>query len=116
MYTFDIVGVSPVLYFFNHQQEQLVQPQKTGVTYVSSYECSLDALIKSVESTTFAPDWAIDDVVQSVLDFWLDGLESVKYWKQRLQDEPEAVVLVSRVADDRSLRNEWDCKIFCVKG
>jgi hypothetical protein len=108
MYTFDIVGVSPILYFFNHQQEQAQKTEKTGVAYISSYNCSLDALIKSVESTQFEQDWQMDDLVQSVLDFWLDNLDSVKHWQRRLQDAGSDTILVSRIANDRALRNELE--------
>jgi hypothetical protein len=108
MYTFDIVGVASILSFFNQQQAQERKPEKTGVAYISSYECNLDALIKSVEGGTFAPDWVKDDLVQSVLNFWLENSDSVKYWKRRLQDAGEGTVVVARVADDRALRQELE--------
>ncbi len=106
MYKFDIIGVAPVLYFFNYQQTQ--EHMQTGVAYVSSYECSLDALIKSVEGVAYDQNWDMDVLVRSVLDFWLDNWDSVKYWKLRLQDAGEGMVLVGRVGDDRALRKELE--------
>lgn len=35
-YTFDIVGVSPILYFFNHQQQSLEKPLHQKVEYLGT--------------------------------------------------------------------------------
>lgn len=48
-YTFDIVGVSPVLHFFDHQQQSISQPQHQGIEYLGTHTCTLDAFLKSVE-------------------------------------------------------------------
>ena len=108
MYNFNIVGVSSVLCFLNHQQEASNCSQKSGVTYISSYQCTLDALIQSVEYTPFHQDWNLDQVIQSVIQFWLSDLESVKHWQNRLEDAGKDSILVSRVADQQSLRQELE--------
>ncbi len=108
MYTFNIVGVSPVLYFFNQQQEVLHKTLDLGVEYVSSYECTLDALIYSVETATARHDWRLDEVVGTVVSFWMNNSEAIRHWKNRLQDSGKDSLLVSRVADVESLRIEFN--------
>lgn len=46
MYTFNIVGVSPILSFFNQQQDLLQKDLETGVEYLSSFECTLEDVLK----------------------------------------------------------------------
>ncbi|MFB2977555.1 hypothetical protein [Microseira sp. BLCC-F43] len=106
-YTFEILGVSPILYFFNQQQERQ-QKQPTGVEYVASYKCSLDALIQSVENISPNQSWDLDKVVDSVINFWMHNSESIEYWKSRLQDAGRENLLVGRVADVNSLRTEFE--------
>ncbi|GET36441.1 hypothetical protein [Microseira wollei] len=106
-YTFDILGVSPILYFFNQQQDRK-QKQPTGVEYVASYKCSLDALIQSVENISPNPSWDIDKVVDTVIKFWMHNSESIEYWKARLKDAGRENLLVGRVADVNSLRTELE--------
>ena len=106
-YTFDILGVSPILYFFNQQQERQ-QKQPTGVEYVATYKCSLDALIQSVENISPNPSWDLDKVVDTVINFWMHNSESIEYWKRRLKDAGRENLLVGRVADVNSLRSELE--------
>jgi hypothetical protein len=108
MYTFDIVGVSPVLSFFNQQQELLEKNLETGVEYVSSFECTLDALIHSVETVSPQHQWNLDEVVDTVVSFWLKNSDMVYHWKDRLQDAGKDSLLVSRVADIDSLKTELE--------
>jgi hypothetical protein len=108
MYNFNIVGVSSMLCFFKHQQEASEDPHKTGVAYISSYQCTLDALIQSVEYTPLDQDWNLDQAIQSVIQFWMSNLESVKHWQSRLHDAGKDSILVSRIADQRSLRHELE--------
>lgn len=108
MYTFDIVGVSPVLYFFNQQQEIIQNNLKVGVEYVSSVECTLDALIYSVETVAPNKNWSLDEVVSTVINFWMKNAETIHYWKYRLRDAGTDSILVSRIADLQSLRTEFD--------
>lgn len=108
MYLFNIVGVASVLHFFNHEQAQKAQSQTSGVAYIASYSCSLDAVMQSVENTRFQPGWQQEDILQSVLDFWLANLDSVTHWQQRLQDAGSDTLLISRVADPTSLLKELE--------
>jgi plasmid maintenance system antidote protein VapI len=105
-YTFEILGVSPILTFFNHQQKTLHYPAKTGVEYLACYRCSLDAVIESIEAV--APDrgWQLDTAVDAVMEFWLHNADRISYWKQRLSDAGRQNLLVSRLADFPSLQAE----------
>lgn len=107
-YTFDIVGVSPVLDFFSHQQQNLQKPQHQGVEYVASHKCTLDSLIKSVEPLPKKWNWDMDEVVGTVIEFWMSNSESICYWKSRLIDAGSDNLLVARVADIKALTAEFE--------
>ncbi len=108
MYTFDIVGVSPILSFFNQQQDILQKNLSIGVEYVPSFECTLDALIHSVETVSPQHDWRLDEVIGTVVNFWVRNSDLVHHWKDRLQDAGKESLLVSRVADIDSLKTEFE--------
>jgi len=107
-FIFEILGVSPVLHFFNYQQEILHQEAQTGVEYLGSYKCTLDALLASVETVPHKRGWNADEVVDTVIDFWMNNLDSVHHWKQRLEDAGDQNLLVARLADFRSLQTEFE--------
>ena len=107
-YTFDIVGVSPLLHFFSHQQQNLQTPQHQGVELVATHKCTLDALIESVEPLPQKWGWDIDEVVSTVIEFWMNNSESIGYWKSRLIDAGSDNLLVARVADIKALRAELE--------
>ncbi|MBD1845068.1 hypothetical protein H6F89_17010 [Cyanobacteria bacterium FACHB-63] len=108
MYTFDIVGVSPILSFFNQQQTITQKNLSTGVEYVSTFECTLDALIHSVETVSPQHEWHLDQVVGTVVSFWMQNSDLVHHWKDRLRDAGKESLLVSRVADIDSLKTEFE--------
>ncbi|MCU0525990.1 MAG: hypothetical protein MUF72_14300 [Elainella sp. Prado103] len=107
-YTFEILGVSPVLQFFNCQQEILVQKPQTGVAYLGSYKCTLDTLLESAETTANSQGWHLDAVVDTVVSFWMNNMESIRYWQDRLQHAGEQSLMISRLADLKSLRSEFE--------
>jgi hypothetical protein len=107
-YTFDIVGVSPVLNFFNHQQQSWQKPQPQGVEYLGTSICTLDAFLESVESVPSKWDWNLDQVVDTVIEFWLNNAESIQYWKARLSDAGRDNLIVARVADFTALQAEFE--------
>ncbi len=106
-YSFEIVGVSPVLSFFNHQQEIQAHPHP-GAEYLGTYQCTLDAFIESVESLPMRRGWHLDQVVDTVINFWLNNAEQIGHWKQRLRDAGTQNLLVARVADLDALRAEFE--------
>ncbi len=107
-YTFDIVGVSPVWQFFHTQHQSLKKTQHQGVEYLGTHKCTLDALIKSVEPVPAKWDWNLDQVVDTVVQFWLNNSESIRYWKERLNDAGKDNLLVARVADITALQAEFE--------
>ena len=107
-YTFDLVGVSPLLYFFTHQQQNISKPQQTKVEYLGAYKCTLDAMLESVEKIPSQNGWDLDRVVDTVVKFWLHNSDSIQYWKTRLSDAGKDNLLVARVADIKSLQAEFE--------
>ncbi|MCM0592550.1 MAG: hypothetical protein HEQ35_27145 [Gloeotrichia echinulata IR180] len=107
-YTFDLVGVSPVLHFFNHQQQSWEKPQQQGVEYLGTQTCTLDAFIESVETVPAQWGWNLDQVVDTVIQFWLNNSDSIRYWKHRLNDAGKDNLLVARVADFNALQAEFE--------
>ena len=107
-YTFDIVGVSPTWQFFNHQQQTTNQPNTGGVEYLISHKCTLDALLETVEPLPVKWGWNTEQVIDTVVQFWLNNAESIRYWKVRLIDAGNENILVARLADMTSLQAEFE--------
>lgn len=107
-YTFELLGVSPVLDFFNHQQKLQQNSTSKGVEYLGSYDCRLDAFIESVETVLPKPGWNMDEVVDTVIQFWVNHSEPIRYWKARLDDAGRNTLLVARLADIGSLKAEFE--------
>ncbi|BAZ68651.1 hypothetical protein NIES4106_34160 [Fischerella sp. NIES-4106] len=107
-YTFDIVGVSQVLQFFHHQQETLHISQHQGVEYIATHICTLDAFLESVEPVPSKWNWDKDEVVSTVIDFWVQNSDSIRYWKARLIDAGSDNLLIARVADIKALKVELE--------
>jgi plasmid maintenance system antidote protein VapI len=106
-YSFEIVGISPVLSFFTHQQQIQAHPHP-GAEYLGAYQCTLDAFIESVETLPMRRGWHLDRVVDTVINFWLNNADQVNHWKQRLRDAGAQNLLIARVADLDSLRAEFE--------
>ncbi len=105
-YSFEIVGVAPVVSFFDQQQE--IHSRPVGAEYLGAYRCTLDAFIQSIETIPNRRNWQLDRVVDTVIHFWLNNAESVRHWKQRLEDAGAQNLLVARVADLEALRMEFE--------
>ncbi|MEA5618207.1 hypothetical protein VB711_10220 [Cronbergia sp. UHCC 0137] len=107
-YAFDIVGVSPIWQFFNHQQQTIQRRQPQGVEYLGTHICTLDAFLESVEDFSKKRNWNLDQVLDTVIQFWLNNSESIHYWKSRLNDAGKDNLVVARVADINSLQAEFE--------
>lgn len=105
-YLFEIVGVAPVLTFFNQQQAS--HDRRIGAEYLGAYQCTLDAFIESIETIPPRRNWQLDQVVDTVINFWLNNAEPIRHWKQRLEDADAQTILVARVADLNALRMEFE--------
>ncbi len=107
-YTFEILGVSPVLDLFNRQQELHSQSPVPNMEYVGIYRCTLDASLESVEQVTRSRTWDRDRVVRTVVDFWMNNPESIWYWKERLHDAGTDNLLMARVSHTDALRRAFE--------
>ncbi|HEY9619842.1 MAG TPA: hypothetical protein V6C78_05710 [Crinalium sp.] len=108
-YTFELVGVSPVLSFFSYQQEIQTQKRDKRAQYLGSHQCTLDAFISAVEVAPLKRlEWNLDQVVDTVINFWLHNADQVRHWKRRLEDAGAENLLVARVADLNSLKTEFE--------
>jgi len=107
-YTFTFVGITPILTFFNHQLYHSTAEKPKGAAYLASDRCTLDAFLESVETVPSERNWNLDQVVDSVISFWLNHGEQVRHWKQRLEEAGSENLLVARVADFRALKVEFE--------
>ncbi len=106
-YSFELLGISPVLHFFN-QQQKLKAENNLNVEYLGNRKCSLDVFLKSVETVSAHRSWRADKVVETVINFWMNNADSVQYWNSRLKDAGEDNLLVARVGDIKSLRQSFE--------
>jgi plasmid maintenance system antidote protein VapI len=107
-YSFELLGISPVFDFFNHQQQFLQKTSAAGIEYLGSYQCTLDAFLESIETVPPKRGWEMDRVVDTVIQFWMNHSDRIQYWKARLQDAGQQNLLVARVADLNSLQAEFE--------
>lgn len=107
-YAFGIVGISPVLNFFQHQLNNQENSQAIGVEYIGSPICTLDALLNSLESIPSKSGWNNDEVINTVIEFWMNNSDSIRYWKLRLDDAGKDNLLVARLADIQTLKHEFE--------
>jgi hypothetical protein len=105
-YSFDIVGVTPILDFFYYQQQVEQNPHRSKA-YLGSYQCTLDSFIKSTEMIPLKPDWNWDQVIESIIDFWLYQEETIQTWKQTLENSHQENLIIARVANVKWLRQEF---------
>jgi plasmid maintenance system antidote protein VapI len=107
-YTFDILGVAPLLYFF-HQQEEIIETNpQLGVEYLGCYKCTLDCFIESVEPVIPKRGWDFQQVVDTTIDFWMNHAETIGYWKARLEDAGKDNLLVARIANMKGLQQAFE--------
>ncbi|HHP7230084.1 MAG TPA: hypothetical protein ACFCUY_04410 [Xenococcaceae cyanobacterium] len=106
-YNFEIIGITPVLTFFNYQQELETNPRRSKA-YVGSYHCTLDAFIESTKMIPQKPEWDWDKVVETIIDFWLKHENAVKQWKSELDSVEADNLIIARVANLSALRSELE--------
>ncbi|HEY9648202.1 MAG TPA: hypothetical protein V6C88_17630 [Chroococcidiopsis sp.] len=107
-YAFEIIGISPILSFFNFQADMQHQRTARGAEYFGTHHCTLDALLEGVQPLPPQRGWNLDQVVDTVINFWINNGEQVGQWRQRLADAGDATVLVARVADLSALKDEFE--------
>lgn len=106
-YSFDLLGVAPILKFFEHQQRVEQNPYR-GKAYLGSYKCSLDAFIQSTQTLPYKPNWDWDEVVKTIVNFWLRHEDKVRYWKSELETLGQENVIVAQVTNFEAMRSELE--------
>ncbi|VEP16417.1 conserved hypothetical protein [Hyella patelloides LEGE 07179] len=106
-YNFEIIGITPILTFFNYQQELEINPQRSK-TYLGSYQCTLDSFIDSTQMIPKKPQWNWDEVVETMINFWLKHEDSIRHWKIELESSQENALVIGRIANLECLRAELE--------
>ncbi len=106
-YNFEIIGITPVLTFFNYQQQLETDPLRSKA-YIGSYFCTLDAFIESTQMIPQKPQWNWEEVTKTMIDFWLNHEDSIKQWKHELDNAQNNNLIVARVANVEALRQEFE--------
>ena len=106
-YNFELIGVTPVLTFFNYQQELENDPQRSKA-YLGSYHCTLDAFIESTQKIPHKPQWNWDEVIETMIHFWLSNEDTVRHCQQELKNSQNDNLIIARVANVEALRQEFE--------
>lgn len=106
-YSFDIIGITPVLTFLDYQHSVEHHRQRSKA-YLGSHRCSLDAFIRSAETIPQKPEWDWDEVMAAMVNFWLRHEDSIQQWKRELDAVGRDKLLVARVANLSLLRAELE--------
>lgn len=107
-YSFEIIGIAPVLQFFN-QQQQLATQAQLSQAYLGSYCCTLDGFINAAEQVHPKPDWDWDAIVAKMVEFWLSREVDVRHWRAQFSlAEGGGHLIVARVVNYVSLRREFE--------
>ncbi len=109
-YTFDILGVTPMLTFFNYQQQVECNPQRS-MAYLASFNCTLDGLIDATDLIPQKPDWDWDMVIGAMVKFWVHHESLVEQWRQEMISLGEQSLLVGRIANTQLLRQQFESLI-----
>jgi hypothetical protein len=107
-YTFNIVGVTPGRDFLGAKSAILQQPQVIGVQYIPSYHCTLEALMESVDTIAWQNNWNRFEVLDAVVEFWMQNVDVVRHWKRKLYWADQDTLLISRIAELKALRTEFE--------
>ena len=106
-YNFELLGIAPILTFFNYQQEVENDPHRSKV-YLASHQCTLDAFIESTKIIPQKPQWNWDEVIETTINFWLKNEDDIKHWRCKLADTSEDILLIARVANFDVFRSELE--------
>lgn len=106
-YGFDIIGTTSILEFFNYQQRHEQNPKRSK-TYLGSYNCTLDAFIESTQMVHQQPNWDWDEVINTIINFWLKHEDKIQYWQQELTPLQPQQLIIARVVNFEVLRTELE--------
>lgn len=107
-YSFDLLGVTPLLTFFDYQQKNEQNPYRPKA-YVGSYNCTLDSFINAMDMIPKKPEWNWDEVVEAMVRFWIQHEEKIRFCENELSTEAtEPSLVIARVANLEALRGEFE--------
>jgi len=101
-YTFEILGVLPVLHFIQYQ----AQVRPTTAAYLACHRCTLDGFLGSLEH--LEQNWDLEAITQTVVAFWLHNQEGIHRWQHRLRDAGHSSLVVARLSHLSGLQQEFE--------
>ena len=107
-YTFELLGITPILDFFNHQQTLVSHPHFLRAEYLGVHQCTLDRVLKELQTVPPERNWDLEIVAQVVVNYWIGRAKTVRYWSDRLEDAGCNSLLIARIADLHSLRHDLE--------
>lgn len=107
IYTFDIIGIAPLLTFFEHQQKVEQTPYRSRA-YLGSFQCTLDGFVLAVDRIWQKPAWDWDGVLETMVAFWLSQGEAIAQWQAHLAQAEDQSLIVARVANVELMRRELE--------
>ncbi|MEL7086802.1 MAG: hypothetical protein AAF268_15980 [Cyanobacteria bacterium P01_A01_bin.3] len=111
-YSFELIGITPILDFFNHQQHKQKQIYGDRAEYIGSYHCSLDRFLSQLQDVPPERQWDMSLLSQAVVDYWIASAHSIQYWQERLSDAGDSCLVVGRVANTQALRGEFEAMLM----
>ena len=107
-YVFDLVGVSPMIDFFHHEQSQQDKDLNGYPAYLGVQNCSLDLFLSSADEVIEQRQWNRDHAVDALVQYWITNRERVQHWGARLRDAGKHHLVIGRMADVPSLQRELE--------
>jgi hypothetical protein len=105
-YIFGLVGITPTFEFFQHQQA--IEQAEVGPAYVGVPDCSLDSLLSYVQPIPPQRGWDLDEVVDSVISYWITNEDAIRHWRDRLITAGQTSLLVGRIGNYKALQQEFE--------
>ncbi|OKH11316.1 hypothetical protein [[Limnothrix rosea] IAM M-220] len=107
-YSFDLLGVTPLINFFEYQQKNEQDPYRPK-TYIGSYNCTLDSFIDAMDMIPKKPEWDWDQVVEKMVQFWVRHEDRVRACEDDLNvDSDEPQLVIARVVNIEALRDNFE--------
>lgn len=111
-YVFDLIGISPMLDFFHHEQAQQEKSADRYPAYLGVADCALDLFLSSADEVIAQRQWNRDQAVDAMVQYWVNNRERVKHWGDRLRDAGKHHVVIGRVADVEALQLELESILY----
>lgn len=100
-YVFNLIGVTSPLELFQQQQSQA----QVGPAYLAAPEARLDYFLAPLPEMSPQRGWHLDQVVDTVISYWMQNAELIGHWRDRLGDAGRDALLVARVGNVEDWRS-----------